>query len=98
MLIANKLIPAGKGLAPAIVRRAATIELDWDTRQKSRFDGVDSQGRAVAVFLPRGTAVRGGDVLVAEDGSLIAVKARAQPVLVVSADANGSPHDLLRAA
>lgn len=98
MLIASKLIPAAGGLAPALVRRAAKIELDWDTRQKSRFDGIDSQGRAVAVFLPRGTIVRGGDVLVAEDGSLIAVQARAQPVLVVSAAASGSPHDLLRAA
>jgi urease accessory protein len=43
--------------------------------------------------------VRGGDVLVAEDGSLIAVKAAAQPVMVVRhCPAHGSPHDLLRAA
>ena len=26
----------------------------------------DSQGRALAIFLPRGQAVRGGDVLLAE--------------------------------
>ncbi len=98
MLIASKLIRAGAGLAPVLVRRAATVELDWDTRQKSRFDAVDSQGRSVGVFLARGQVVRGGDVLVAEDGSLIVVKAMAQPVLVVTPRSHGSPLDLLRAA
>src|SRR5204862_4681428 len=49
-------------------------------------------------FLARGQVVRGGDVLVGEDGSLIAVKAKAQPVLVVTPGAHGSPLDLLRAA
>ena len=98
MLIASKLISQGRGLAPAIVRRAATVELDWDTRQKSRFDAVDSTGRAVGVFMPRGAIVRGGDVLVAEDGSLIVVRALAQPMLVVRPRAEGTPLDLLRAA
>jgi urease accessory protein len=60
---------------------------------------VDSSGRSLGVFLPRGTVVRGGDVLVAEDGSLIVVHAAAQPVLVVRHCAqHGSPFDLLRAA
>ncbi len=82
-----------------LVKRAATLELDWDVRQKSRFDATDSQGRALGVFLPRGTLVRGGDMLVAEDGSMIAVKAAPQPVLVVRTCAqHGTPFDLLRAA
>jgi urease accessory protein len=98
VLIASKRIPGGAGLAPVLVRRAATLELDWDTRQKSRFDAVDSQGRHIGVFLPRGGAVRGGDVLVAEDGSLIAVKAKAEPLLAVTVGARGAPLDLLRAA
>jgi urease accessory protein len=43
--------------------------------------------------------VRGGDLLVAEDGSLVRVLAAPQPVLVVTACAeHGSPFDLLRAA
>ena len=67
-----------------LLNRAATVSLDWDVRQKSRFDATDSQGRALGVFLPRGAVVRGGDVLVAEDGSLIAVQAAPQPVLVVT--------------
>ena len=99
MLTLNKLIPGGRGLAAVLVKRGATVQLDWDVRQKSRFDATDSQGRQIAVFLPRGTAVRGGDVLVAEDGALIRVIAAPQPVLVVRACAqHGSPFDLLRAA
>ena len=98
MLIASRRIPGGAGLAPVLVRRAATLELDWQTRQKSRFDAVDSQGRRIGVFLARGGAVRGGDVLVAEDGSLIAVRAKAEPVLAVTVGPHGAPLDLLRAA
>ena len=99
MLNINKLIPGARGLAPALVKRAASLELDWDTRQKSRFDATDSSGRALGVFLPRGSVVRGGDVLVAEDGSLILVRAALQPVLVVKhCSEHGAPFDLLRAA
>ncbi|MFZ3120353.1 MAG: urease accessory protein UreE [Variovorax sp.] len=99
MLNANKLMPQGGGLAAVLLKRAATVELDWDVRQKSRFDTVDSQGRRIGVFLPRGTAVRGGDVLVAEDGSLIKVIAAPQPVLVIThCTQHGTPFDLTRAA
>ena len=99
LLTVNKLIPQGRGLAAVLVRRAAEVSLDWDVRQKSRFDATDSQGRTLGVFLPRGTLVRGGDVLVAEDGSLVRVLAAPQPVLVVRACAeHGTPFDLLRAA
>ena len=99
MLTVNKLIPHGQGLAPVLLKRAASVELDWDVRQKSRFDATDSQGRTLGVFLPRGTVVRGGDVLVAEDGSLILVKAAAQPVIEVRiCGEHGQPFDLMRAA
>ena len=99
LLHASKCLPGGLGLAPALVRRAATVELDWDVRQKSRFDCTDSSGRALGVFLPRGTAARGGDVLVAEDGSLVRVIAAPQPVLVITAcPQHGTPFDLTRAA
>lgn len=99
MLTVNKLIPQGQGLAPALVRRAAAVVLDWDTRQKSRFNAEDSQGRALGIFLTRGAVVRGGDVLVAEDGSLIKVVATPQPVLVIRpCREHGSPFDLMRAA
>jgi urease accessory protein len=99
MLQTSKLISQGHGLAPVLLKRAATVELDWDVRQKSRFDATDSQGRQLGVFLPRGTLVRGGDVLVTEDGSLVKVIAAAQPVLVITpCSEHGSPFDLVRAA
>ncbi|PUE48024.1 urease accessory protein UreE [Limnohabitans sp. 2KL-1] len=99
MITCSKLMPQGRGLARVLVQRASTITLDWDTRQKSRFDATDSSGRRLGVFLPRGTVVRGGDVLVAEDGSLVSVQAAPQDVLRITAcTEHGSPFDLTRAA
>ena len=99
MLQTSKLIAQGHGLAPVLLKRAATVELDWDVRQKSRFDATDSLGRQLGVFLPRGTLVRGGDVLVTEDGSLVKVIAAPQPVLVITPCCeHGTPFDLTRAA
>jgi len=95
----GKRIAGGKGLSPVLLRRASEVELDWDVRQKSRIEATDSLGRALNVFLPRGTVLRGGDVLVCEDGSLVRVKAAPQPVLVVThCTGHGTPFDLLRAA
>ena len=99
MLTVNKLISQGQGLAAALLKRASTVELDWDVRQKSRFDVTDSAGRSLGVFLPRGSVVRGGDVLVAEDGSLVRVLAAPQQVLrITHCQAHGTPFDLIRAA
>jgi urease accessory protein len=99
MLTVNKLIAGGRGLAAVLLKRASSVELDWDVRQKSRFDATDSAGRGLGVFLARGTVVRGGDVLVAEDGSLIRVLAAPQAVLRVTAcPEHGGPVDLPRAA
>ncbi|KQY88421.1 MULTISPECIES: urease accessory protein UreE [Roseateles] len=95
----SKRLPQGGGLAAVLLKRAPALELDWDTRSKSRFGATDSTGREVAVVLPRGTALRGGDVLVGEDGSLLRVVASPQPVLQVRhCTEHGSPFDLLRAA
>jgi urease accessory protein len=95
----SKRLPQGGGLAAVLLKRAPALELDWDTRSKSRFGATDSEGREVAIVLPRGTALRGGDVLVGEDGSLLRVIAAPQPVLQVRhCTEHGSPFDLLRAA
>jgi len=99
MLTVGKLLAQGRGLSAALLKRAATVALDWDVRQKSRFDVIDSRGRRLGVFLPRGQVVRGGDVLVAEDGSLVRVEAAPQSVLVVRAPpAPDAPFALMRAA
>ena len=98
MLKATRL-PQGAGLASILLKRACTLELDWDVRQKSRFDALDSLGRPLGVFLPQGTLVRGGDVLLVEDGSMVRVIAAPQAVLrITPCTAHGSPFDLTRAA
>lgn len=99
MIIVSKLIPRGRGLASVLRQRASTVELGWEQRQKSRFSATDSAGRALGIFLPRGTLVRGGDMLVAEDGSVVRVVATPEPVLLIShCPDHGSPFDLTRAA
>lgn len=99
MIQVSKLLPQGQGLAPVLLKRATTVELDWDVRQKSRFAATDSAGRELGIFLPRGTLVRGGDVLVAEDGSMVRVIAAPQSVLVITHCPNhGTAFDLTRGA
>lgn len=99
LLAVGKLLPQGRGLARALLARASSVELDWELRQKSRFSVPDSAGRALGIFLPRGTQLRGGDVLLAVDGSLVRVHAARQPVLRISCCAqHAAPLDLLRAA
>jgi urease accessory protein len=98
MLTVDKLM-SRPTLAPVLLKRLPTVELDWDTRQKSRFEAIDSEGTRLAVFLPRGSVVRGGDVLVAEDGSMRRVVAQAQTLLKVRICAqHGTPFDLMRGA
>jgi len=99
MIHFSKLIRHGQGLAPVLLKRATSITLDWDVRQKSRFESTDSAGRQVGVFLQRGQVVRGGDVLVGEDGSLLKVLAAPQAVLrITHCSQHGTPFDLTRAA
>ncbi len=99
MRTVNKCLPQGAGVAKVLLKRAATITLDWDQRQKSRLDTTASDGSHVGIFLPRGTLMRGGDVLVADDGGLLLVQASPQPVMEVRPCAvHGNAQDLIRAA
>jgi urease accessory protein len=99
MIQIAKCLPQGAGLAKPLLSRASEVVLDWDVRQKSRFETTDSLGRTLGVFLPRGTVIRGGDVLVGEDGSMFRVVAAPQTVLKIThCTDHGSPYDLIRAA
>ncbi|MGS0753345.1 urease accessory protein UreE [Roseateles sp. GG27B] len=98
MLMIHRCLPQGDGLATVLIKRAPVVALDWDLRQRSRFTANDEQGRELGVVLPRGQVVRGGDVLLAEDGSLLRVVAAPQPVLIVTLAAGAPAFDLLRAA
>lgn len=99
MLTCSKLISGGQGLAKALIKRAPSVSLDWDVRQKSRFQVEDSSGRVLSVFLQRGHVVRGGDVLIADDGSLVRIEAAPQALLrITTCPQHGTPFDLIRAA
>ncbi len=99
MLQISKLMPQGTGLAPVLIKRASTVELNWAQRHSPHFEVKDATGRPWKVTLPQGTVVRANDVLVGEDGSLIRVIAAPQAVLKITPCAHpGSPLDLIRAA
>jgi urease accessory protein len=71
------------------------LELPFDKRQKSRLLAQLASGEAVALKLPRGEILRGGDLVVASDGRLIEIVAEPEALLhVVCAD----PTALARAA
>lgn len=61
------------------------LELPFDLRQKSRLRVTLSTGREAALFLDRGTIMRGGDLLETEAGDVIEVVAAHQAVTDVTA-------------
>jgi len=81
----DKLLAPHLKLAPVLRKRAPTLTLAFDERRKSRLAATLDTGEEVAVLLPRGTVLRDGDVLVADDGGLVRVVAAPETVLVVRA-------------
>ena len=81
----DKLLGAHIKLAPVLVKRAPTLTLAFDARCKSRLAATLDSGEEVALLLPRGTVLRDGDVLVADDGGLVRVVAAPESVLYVRA-------------
>jgi urease accessory protein len=81
----DKLLAPHLKIAPVLVKRAPTLTLAFDERRKSRLAATLDSGEEVALLLPRGTMLRDGDVLVADDGGLVRVVAADEAVLVVRA-------------
>jgi len=71
------------------------LVLPFDMRQKSRLRATLASGEEVAIVLPRGQVLRGGDWVVASDGRVIEVEAQREKVLHVLCAA---PQLLIRAA
>ena len=69
--------------------------LPFEQRQKSRLRAQLVSGEEVALNLPRGEVLRGGDLLLASDGRVVEVVARPERLLHVECD---SPQALSRAA
>ncbi|MGH8475107.1 MAG: urease accessory protein UreE [Methylococcales bacterium] len=59
-----------------------SLTLSFEYRQKSRQRVVLDSGREAGLFLPRGTILRGGDWLRAENGRMIRVIAAAEPLSI----------------
>jgi urease accessory protein len=81
----DKRIAPNVKLAASLVARAPTLTLAYDARCKSRLAATLDTGEDVAVLLPRGTVLRDGDVLVADDGALVRIVAAPETVLLVRA-------------
>lgn len=56
------------------------LTLTFDLRQKSRFKTQLDDGAEVALVMPRGTVLRSGDLLKAENGKIVLVKAASELV------------------
>jgi urease accessory protein len=59
------------------------LELTFDSRQKSRLRTKLASGEEVALMLPRGEILRGGDLVTASDGRVIEVVASPEKLLHV---------------
>jgi urease accessory protein len=84
-----------KPLAEYRVHVRGRLVLPFDMRQKSRLRATLTSGEEVAIVLPRGQVLRGGDWVVASDGRVIEVEAQREKVLHVLCAA---PQLLIRAA
>ena len=61
--------------APASATATHTLTLSYDARTKARFMALSDQGLKLGVQLARGRTLRGGDKLLAVDGTVIEVMA-----------------------
>lgn len=60
------------------------LDLPFDLRQKSRLRVSLKSGREAALYLERGTILRGGDILKSECGLLVQIVAAKEPVYDVT--------------
>lgn len=73
----------------------ARLTLPFARRQKARQRAVLDSGEEIAVLLPRGTVMRGGDRLLSPQGRSVTVAAAAEPVSTVRCE---DPRQLARIA
>jgi urease accessory protein len=77
------------------VRAMSRLELPFELRQKTRQRARLASGEEVALMLPRGAVLRGGELLLASDGRMVEVIASPESVLHVECS---SAEALARAA
>jgi urease accessory protein len=86
---------ANREVSAAELRDLPRLVLPFDLRRKSRLRTSLANGTETALFLPRGSVLRDGDILEAEDGSLIKVESAREHILFVTAE---TPYALMRVA
>ena len=74
---------------------ADTVVLDFDERHRRRIAMTGTGGLEFLLDLPDAIALRGGDALVLDDGSLVEVVAAAEPLIEIR---GRTPGDLVRLA
>ena len=79
MLRIERVLPPGSDSVPA----RATLTLPFALRQKSRLLVRLDDGSDAGLFLPRGTVLKDGDRLAADDGSIVRVIAAREDVYEV---------------
>ncbi|HYQ42289.1 MAG TPA: urease accessory protein UreE [Polyangiaceae bacterium] len=87
----RKILEKVAGSVPASV----AVTLEYSDRQKSRGLLKLDDGSEAALFLERGTGLKHGDRLLAEDGVIVLVQAALEGLSIVTAS---DPLDLCRAA
>jgi len=93
MLEIRRKLKAARGAYRVEVR--GRLELPFELRQKSRLRTQLVSGEEIALMLPRGEILRGGDLVVASDGRVIEVVAAPESVLHVECTSHA---ELARAA
>jgi urease accessory protein len=89
---ASEVKAAGTWSIAAAVDR---IVLDADERHRRRVMLTGERGTKFLLDLPHATALRDGDGLVLEDGGIVRVVGKPEPLIEISA---ASPHELARLA
>ena len=68
------------------IKVAGRLELPFELRQKSRLRAKLASGEEVALLLPRGEILRGGDLVTASDGRVIEVVSQPEKLLHAECD------------
>jgi urease accessory protein len=89
---ASQVLRAGTWRAAAAIDR---VVLDADERYRRRVVMTGERGLKFLLDLPEVTALRDGDGLLLDDGTLVAVIARLEPLIEVAADNAAEPTALL---
>ena len=84
-----------RGISEVELRDLPKLVLPFDLRRRSRLRTKLVNGTEAALFLPRGSVLRDGDLLEADDGTVIKVEAAREDILFVTAE---TPYALMRAA